>query len=446
MALTVAPSKDTSSPAQAPSQAPTEALLSQSTLSSTPTQRDDVRRAIAEVAQTNSAKTSLPVGSAESEVVRVTTYVVKKGDTASEIAQSVASERHPLHKQLALMRELNASDLESLQIGQRIKVPTKDQPSLVLYRVSPGDTLEALSKRFQITVGLLQVINKMGDGEILRAGDYINILSNKPRRLVRSAPLTPTPTQTSAAKSTPPANIETFVAGLKDDFGSLCRLFESQGRTSAHSNAEADPGGASWGCYQIAESTMPMFIEYLKEGRIAPSLSAEQRKVASKAYDALKDNAPDSASFKRDWGYLAKTDPRDFRALQHNFILDTHLVPVLQEAKKLGFDITPQTAEVFLSIGVQHGRFAAILKDAAGSIDLATSTTEEQVTALYESRRGYVKELKQGKLDDIAESKGLSQGSKRDLKAKVERLWDSVLNRYDREERLALSLLDQDKG
>jgi hypothetical protein len=223
-------------------------------------------------------------------------------------------------------------------------------------------------------------------------------------------------------------------------------MFESQGQTNAYSNTKADPGGASWGCYQIAESTMPMFIEHLKEARTAPNLSTEQRKVASKAYDALKDNAPDSASFKRDWLYLAKTDPRDFRALQHNFILDTHLVPVLREAKNLGFDITPQTAEVFLSIGVQHGRFAAILKDAAGSIDLATSTTEQQVAALYESRRDYVLDIKEGKLEKVAESTKLSTASKKSLSAKIERLWNSVLNRYEHEEQLALDLLGRDKG
>ena len=444
MALTVAPSKETSSPAQAPTQVPSETPLSESTITSAPHQREDVRRAIAQGAQP--ATLTPPAVSRESELVRVTTYIVKRGDTASEIAQRVASDRHPLQEQLALMRELNACDLDSLKIGQRICVPTKDQPSIVLYRVTSGDTLESLAQQFNTTPGILQIVNKMRDGDPLPVGEHINVPYDAPRSLLDEGERPPQLKQKSVVKPIPPSDIETFVGGLKTDFGGLCRSFESRGRTNAYSNAKADPGGASWGCYQIAQSTMPMFVTYLKEAATARDLTTEQRQVAAKAYEALKGDKPDSASFKRDWSYLATTDPRDFRALQHNFILDTHLVPVLKEAKKLGFDITPQTAEVFLSIGVQHARFAEILKGAATSIDLATSTTEQQVAALYESRRGYVKELKEEKLEDIAESTRLSKASKRDLKGKVERLWDSVLNRYDREERLALSLIDRDKG
>jgi hypothetical protein len=186
---------------------------------------------------------------------------------------------------------------------------------------------------------------------------------------------------------------------------------------------------------------MPLFMEYLKGAGKLSDLSAEEMRVAVKAYGALQGHKPDSPKFQQEWNYLTKTDPRDFRALQHHFILDTHLSPVLREASKLGFDITPQTAEVFLSIGVQHSRFDVILRNAARSIDVSTATTEKQISALYESRREYVKEIKEEKLDEIASSKNLSKDSKRSISGKVETFWNSVLNRYDREETLALGLV-----
>ena len=136
----------------------------------------------------------------------------------------------------------------------------------------------------------------------------------------------------------------------------------------------------------------------------------------------------------------------DFPALQHSFILDTHLTPVLKEAKKLGFDITPQTAEVFLSIGVQHGNFGTILRQAAQSVDMNKASTEKQIEALYDSRRAYVEEIKEAKLEKVAESKKLSKGTKHKLAEKVEKLWNSVLHRYDREERIAKALSESGNG
>jgi LysM repeat protein len=380
------------------------------------------------------------------DLVRVTTYVVKPGDTASEIAQTVASHRHPLEKQLGLMQELNGGNLDKLRVGQRICIPTKEQPGFVLYHVCTGDTLSQLAERFNTTIGLLQVINKMGDSETLRAGEYLHVPYDAPRSLVEEEVSAAAPANTPAVNPTLSSTIESFVARLKSDFGELCRKFESKGKTNAYSNAEVDPGGASWGCYQIAQSTMPMFLHYLKSAQAQSELTPEQQRVAAKAYEALQHNKPDSTAFQRDWNYIAHTDPRDFRALQHNFILDTHLTPVLKEAHKLGFDITPQTAEVFLSIGVQHGRFETILREAARSIDLASAPTEQQIAALYDKRREYVEDIKEQNLEDVSKLKGLSKAQKKTEAEKVERLWNSVLSRYDREEKLALNLDQGDKG
>jgi LysM repeat protein len=380
------------------------------------------------------------------DLLTVTTYVVRKGDTASEIAQTVASPETPWEQQLALMREINDCDLNKLKIGQRICIPAKEQPILVNYQVRPGDTLEALAAKFNATVGLLQAVNNLGDTVDLTPGQYLKVIDKSPRSIVDEEPLPLATSNTPAKERTTTVNIEEFVAGLKSNFGGLCRSFESAGKSNAYSNAKADPGGASWGSYQIAEGTMPLFITYLKGAEKNPDLTAEQKKVAAKAHGALLDKEPDSSGFKKEWNYIAKTDPRDFKALQHSFILDTHLTPVLKVAHKLGFEITPQTAEVFLSIGVQHGKFEGILQDAARSRNPATATTEQQIEALYDSRREYVEQIKEAELENIAESKKLSKSAKQTFAAKAERLWNSVLNRYTREERQAKALVENGNG
>jgi hypothetical protein len=293
---------------------------------------------------------------------------------------------------------------------------------------------------------LLEALNDLGNGVKLIPGQHVKVPHDSPVSIVAEEPSPSALSNTPARGRTAPVNIEDFVAGLKGNFGGLCRSFESAGKSDAYSNAQADPGGASWGSYQIAEGTMPLFLKYLKEAEKNTDLSAEQKRVAARANGAFLGKEPDSSSFKKEWNYIAKTNPRDFKALQHSFILDTHLTPVLKVAQKLGFEINPQTAEVFLSIGVQHGKFEEILKDAARSRNPERSTTAQQIEALYASRREYVEQIKEAKLENVAESTKLSKSAKQNIAAKIERLWNSVLDRYNREEQQAKALLENANG
>lgn len=418
-----------------------ESPLNASSLSSSSqTARHETRRALVERAAVNTTTPLTTKIEEQPGIVEVTTYMVKKGDTASAIARSVASTRNSPEKQLAIMREVNGHDLETLHIGQKIFVPTKEPPTLGRHRVAEQEDLASIAKLFNTTVGLLRAINQTTDNLPLRVGDDLRVPLDKPQSLL-SENGRPSSSKQNPTLPMNPQDVEYFVANLNSDFGGLCRSFESKGRLDAYSNAAADRGGASWGCYQIARPTMPTFLTYLKQLDTRPDASTETKQVATKAYEALRSHRPDSKEFKQEWGHLAQTDPRDFRTLQHNFILETHLIPVLKEAHKLGFDITPQTAEVFLSIGVQHGGFRRILMNAASSLDIRTASTEEQIEALYGSRRAYVKELRDTKVEELSESKNMSSADKKSMTTKVDRLWTSVLNRYDQEEKLAKSLV-----
>ena len=208
--------------------------------------RAEARRAIVKEIQATSGNHAGATLEAQPDIVRVTTYRVKKGDTASEIAESVASERHPREKQLAIMREINRCDLDKLAIGQKIYIPTKEQPAIVLHRITEGDTLTSISEKFNTTVAMLQILNKMGDSANIRAGEHLKVPWNPPTSLLEQDKSTRQRSTASIEKPVPSSSIESFVSGLKCDFGALCRSFESQGRTTAYANAKTDPGGASW--------------------------------------------------------------------------------------------------------------------------------------------------------------------------------------------------------
>ena len=118
---------------------------------------------------------------------------------------------------------------------------------------------------------------------------------------------------------------------------------------------------------------------------------------------------------------------------------------MLKEAQRLGFDITPETAEVFLSMGVQHGKFRVILASAAESIEVAKVSTEEQVAALYAARAEYVKGIRNAEISAIERSHKPAKAKERLMK-KTGGLWDSVLKRFKKEEPMAKALLESGNG
>lgn len=128
--------------------------------------------------------------------------------------------------------------------------------------------------------------------------------------------------------------------------GALSAKYETGGRgPGTVSGGRGDPGGVSYGSYQLASSLRRPEEFLAQEGaRWAPEFG---RAVSG---------APD---FSRVWKAIARREPESFQAAQHDFIKRTHYdVQVAHVLAKAGDDIDRRSDAVrnaVWSTAVQHG-------------------------------------------------------------------------------------------
>lgn len=200
---------------------------------------------------------------------------------------------------------------------------------------------------------------------------------------------------------------------LAHKLGGLSAEYESGGRgPSTVSGGQGDPGGVSYGTYQIASKTgtASLFVE--TEGARWPQ---------------LRTAAPGTVSFSNMWRAIAAAEPEAFDAAQHRFIERTHYLPTVAGVLKLtGVDLDARSNAVrdaVWSVSVQHGKASQILADALeragkGADDAAL------LRAIYARRSDYVTAVAMG-----------SSGASRNTLLSV------VKNRYPAELRNALAML-----
>lgn len=159
--------------------------------------------------------------------------------------------------------------------------------------------------------------------------------------------------------------------------GDISAYFES-GNTERSvgtiSYNKSDPGGKSYGKYQIATKTGTL-----------------KKYIAWSIYNAeFQGVHPASAEFDAVWKRLAEEKPEEFERDQYQFIVQTHYNPVERAAKPLGFDTNNLgVQEALFSIGVQHGGYKTILREAV----VLRAKGQTQVEALYNARKSYVNKL-----------------------------------------------------
>lgn len=135
------------------------------------------------------------------------------------------------------------------------------------------------------------------------------------------------------------------------------------------SKVSDDPGGKSYGVYQLSEDTL---LEYLKVSVFKPT-----SEVFSRGFDL-------------EWEKFARDNPTKFTLDQHVFIFKKLYTPNITLAGELGFSVdSRKIQEAIFSIAVQHGGAAKIIRYAVAS----GKSTDNQVRALYEARVKYVKDL-----------------------------------------------------
>jgi LysM repeat protein len=299
------------------------------------------------------------------------------------------------------------------------------------YTVQAGDTLSKIGGRFDISVEELVQANNLPSPDRI----YIDQELVIPPSLESGGP--------DEDGKLSRKDIALFARSLADpEFGEICRAFESNNDLAARAHIPGDPGGVSFGCYQVSSKTMPEFIRFLERSVHDSSLNHEVRTVARKALDGFGEHATNSDDFHTGWREVSRTDPRDFGYLQQLFIILSHLEPTLVQANKLGLPISREMAEVYLSISVQHSPkgIGEILRGAVEMAPPKTSSVSDITSALYQSRRSYVESIREDKISKIEASK-LSDEEKKRAVAVQSRLWGSVLRRFDREEEVALDVV-----
>ena len=125
--------------------------------------------------------------------------------------------------------------------------------------------------------------------------------------------------------------------------GKLSEKYESGGRgPGTLSSGKGDPGGVSYGTYQLA-SKVGRADEFVK-------------KYYPDEFKGLKGGTEE---FTKKWKGLAEKDPKGLRANEHAFIKETHYDPQARRLEKdLKLDVTKRSEafrDVVWSVPVQHG-------------------------------------------------------------------------------------------
>lgn len=157
--------------------------------------------------------------------------------------------------------------------------------------------------------------------------------------------------------------------------GHISIKYESNGNPATVSNNPADPGGASYGLYQLASKTGT--LKYFLDG--------------SSFKNEFTGLTPGTKEFNSKWVELSKN--QKFNDEQHDFIKKTHYDSPRSYATSIGLPDNQMLNEAIWSMGVQHGPNGAIkiLKNILNADIIGPIT--KLVNVIYGLRKDYVKGL-----------------------------------------------------
>ena len=245
------------------------------------------------------------------------------------------------------------------------------------YVVKAGDTLSKIATRNGITLAqLLQLNPSIKNPNQIKVGDKINLPDTSientkplPQNLV---PATPVKTAAAAAGALGKA--------LADMLGELSAKYETGGRgPGTVSTGAGDPGGVSYGSYQMA-SKMGVPARFVSQSGF-PWLSDFQGLKAG--------TAPFTACWKR----IAAAETEAFQRAQHAFVKKSHYD--LLAAKVLNeddLDVNTRSRalqDVIWSTAVQHGGATPIVHRALANVSCAKTDPkydEQAICAIYAER------------------------------------------------------------
>jgi murein DD-endopeptidase MepM/ murein hydrolase activator NlpD len=257
------------------------------------------------------------------------------------------------------------------------------------YTVQAGDTLSKIATRNGLTLAqLLQANPQITNPDKIRVGDTVNLPNNSLATESPTRPLSGSVPAISTENTQPlPSNLVTasaagaLGAALADELGILSAKYETGGRgPGTVSTGAGDPGGVSYGSYQMASK-----------------MGVVQRFVAQAGFQWAKDFqglTAGTAPFTAAWKRIATAQTDDFQKAQHAFIKQSHYDPlaakVLAENK---VDVNTRSFAVqnaIWSTAVQHGGATPIVGRAIATLscDCSDPTYDKQLICAIYAERG----------------------------------------------------------
>lgn len=323
-------------------------------------------------------------------------HVVAEGDTLS----GIAAQHGTTWQTLARINGLSNPD--RLSIGQPIRLPASDAPATHVVR--RGETLSGIAQANGLNVATLARTNHLADPDRIAVGQTLRLSGTAPAP--QAAPSAPATAPVDAAPR----------------LGAIAERYESGGRgPGTVSTGAGDPGGLSYGVYQLSSNA----------GTLQKFLANEGKSYAGELGAGIG-----GERFNTAWKAIAARDPQGFRAAQHAFIDRTHYQPAVAGVKAAtGLDLSSRHAaarEATWSTSVQHG-------GAQGVLNAAIRKTDAQVdrsSADYD--RTLVDNIYAGRADYL---NGLADSGKYTAKEAAQ-LRSIAATRYPNERRDVAALFD----
>jgi murein DD-endopeptidase MepM/ murein hydrolase activator NlpD len=261
------------------------------------------------------------------------------------------------------------------------------------YTVQAGDTLSKIAARNGVTLAqLLQANPQISNPDRINVGDVVNLPNGAPTENATqplpsnpavSNPVPPISTENTQPLPSNPAAVAAGAIGtaLADEVGILSAKYETGGRgPGVVSTGVGDPGGVSYGSYQMASK-----------------MGVVQRFVAQAGFQWAADFqglTAGTAPFTAVWKKIAAEQTDAFQKAQHGFIKKSHYDPLA--AKILAdnkVDVNTRSfavQNVVWSTAVQHGGATPIVGRAIATLtcDCSDPTYDKQLICAIYAERG----------------------------------------------------------
>ena len=252
------------------------------------------------------------------------------------------------------------------------------------YRIQPGDTLSKIAKRNGISLAqLLKANPQITNPDKIQVGQIVNLpdtSTEETQPLPSNVVSNITNAATTVAVAAAGAAAGALGEAIAEALGTLSAKYETGGRgPGVVSTGAGDPGGVSYGSYQMATK-----------------MGVPQKFVTQSGFPWLADFqnlTAGTADFTACWKRIAANETDAFQKCQHEYIKKTHYD--LLAAKILsddGLDVNTRSRalqNVVWSTAVQHGGATSMVHKALANVTCAKTDAgfdEQLIRAIYAER------------------------------------------------------------